>query len=58
MTDEKLNAMIEEASKNTSDFSVRNALMELRGLRAVIRRHDPAVMVLEDGTKLVIYREG
>ena len=54
MTDEKLNELIEETSKNTLDYSVRNALMELRGLRAVITHNKFFVYVRKDESKIVI----
>jgi hypothetical protein len=58
MSDEALNKLIEELSKNPSkDFTIRNALMELRGLRAAIKHTNPAVFIKEDGTKLVFYAD-
>jgi hypothetical protein len=53
ITDEQLSALIVVAS-NEKSFDLRNALMELRGLRAVHSKCNPAVFVTENGLKMII----
>jgi hypothetical protein len=51
----RLNELIIKFRKNMDPegLEISNLLMELRGLRAG-NRYPPAILVMEDGTKLVI----
>jgi hypothetical protein len=53
VTNEELNTLIEAASKESS-LTLRNALCELKGLRAVHALCNPSIFVTVDGRKMVV----